>query len=142
MENELARTPKEVTLIIGGDFNSYVGRQSQRDGVCGKYGLSTRTGEAGSSLLDWCEENNLQRVNTFYHMRKKGTWFNQMHKKWYELDGFLMKPMQRHRLVKKMMVMQDMTHSDHKPVWITISRGKRRRDTERKDARRRSTGRN
>ena len=95
LENELARTPKEVTLIIGGDFNSHVGRQSQRDGVFGKYGLSTRTGEAGSSLLDWCEENNLQHVNTFY------------------------------RLVKKMMVMQDITLSDHKPVSITISRGKK-----------------
>ena len=72
----------------------------------------------------------------------RGTWFNQMHKKWYELDGFLMKPMQRHRLVKKMMVMQDMTLSDHKPVSITISRGKREKRHRVKDARRRSTRRN
>ena len=137
LENEIARTPKGVTLIIGGDFNSHVGRQSQRDGVCGKYGLSTRTGEAGSSLLDWCEENSIQHVNTFYHMPKRGTWFNQMHKKWYELDGFLMKPMQRHRLVKKLMVMQDMTRSDHKPVSSPSRAEKRRKDTEWKDALRR-----
>lgn len=127
LENELARTPKDVTLIIGGDFNSHVGRLSQRDGVSGKYGLSTRTGEAGTSLLEWCEENNLQHVNSYYHMRSRGTWFNQMHRRWYELDGFVMRPEQRHRLVKKIRVVQEMTLSDHKPVAMTISREKKRR---------------
>ncbi|XP_063722275.1 uncharacterized protein LOC134848689 [Symsagittifera roscoffensis] len=80
LENELARTPKESVPILGGDWNAQVGRGSQRQGISGKYGLKTETNEAGESLLDWCEEHQLQHVNSYFPIRSRGTWFNQMHR--------------------------------------------------------------
>ena len=86
LENELARTPKESVPILGGDWNAQqVGRGSQRQGISGKYGLKTETNEAGENLLDWFKEHQLQHVNSYFPIRSRGTWFNQMHRRWYEL---------------------------------------------------------
>ena len=122
MENELARTPKESVPILGGDWNAQVGRGSQRQGISGKYGLKTETIEAGESLLDWCEEHQLQHVNSYFSIRSRGTWFNQMHRPWYELDGFLIRASDRHQMVRRVATAHDMALSDHKPVWIDIWR--------------------
>ena len=80
-ENEIARTPEESTLVIGGDFNSHMGRNSERPGVSGMYGISTNTMEAGEDLVNWCETLNLQLLNTFYPIKKRGTWFNHSHRR-------------------------------------------------------------
>ena len=125
--NELARTPKESVPILGGDWNAQVGRGSQRPGISGKYGLKTDTNEAGESLLDWCEEHQLQHVNSYFPIRSRGTWFNQMHRRWYELDGFLMRASDRHQMVRRVATAQDMALSDHKPVWIDIWREQKKR---------------
>ena len=127
LENKLARTPKESVPILGGDWNAQVGRGSQRQGIRGKYGLKTETKEAGESLLDWCEEHQLQHANSYFPIRSRGTWFNQMHRRWYELDGFLMRASDRHQMVRRVATAQDMALSDHKPVWIDIWREQKKR---------------
>jgi hypothetical protein len=89
MEQQLAFSPNKEVLIIGGDFNAQIGRGSNREGVCGKFGLTTSTNEAGEELLDWCEENGLAYANSFSSHRNRGTWFHRVLRRWYELDGFL-----------------------------------------------------
>ena len=130
LENELARTPKESVPILGGDWNAQVGRGSQRQGISGKYGLKTESNEAGESLLDWCKEHQLQHVNSYFTIRSRGTWFNQMDRRWYELDDFLMRACDRHQMVRRVATAQDMALSDHKPVWIDIWREQKKTATQ------------
>ena len=102
------------TLLIGGDFNSSIGKGEERPQICGKFGLR-ETNRQGQELLNFCEENNLAWVNSFYSYKNRGSWFSNFNKKWYELDGFLMRCRQRHKNVKKISTVWESTISDHKP---------------------------
>ena len=110
---------KNDILLIGGDFNAHVGADEQTTDVCGKFGLRG-SNEKGRELIRWCQENQLCYVNSFYNHKKRGTWFNQMYGRWYELDGFIMRKEQRHRHVKKVCTVGEMVISDHKPKKISI----------------------
>ena len=123
MERAISRCPREATLIIGGDFNSHNGRDYGRSAATGPCGLETKTTASGEELVAWCEERSLQWVNSFYHTKRRGTWFSKLAKKWYEIDGFIMRGRDRHRLVGKIQVTQDLSLSDHKPVTISIRIG-------------------
>jgi hypothetical protein len=59
-------------------------------------------------------------VNSFFDHKKRGTWFNRMLGRWYELDGFIMRKEERHRYAKKLCTIGEYTLSDHKPKRITI----------------------
>ena len=126
LENQLAKTKKKEILIIGGDFNAQIGRDSRDGEVCGSFGLRTATNEAGRDLLDWCGSENLVYANSFCGHRKRGTWFNRPHRRWYELDGFILRRDQRHSMVKKMKTIHDMAISDHNPKEMTIRIRRRR----------------
>ena len=112
-------------VIIGGDFNAHVGGNDGRKGVCGKFGLRA-SNRQGTKLLDWCEANGLSHVNTFFNHRRRGTWFSNLHKRWYELDGFLMKNQERQRYVKKVCTIGEACLSDHKPKRMRIELGARK----------------
>ena len=101
---ELAgKARREDVLVIGGDFNAHVGGGEDRRGVCGKFGLR-ESNEQGRVLLDWCQENDLTHINSFFNHKWQGTWFSIPLKRWYELDGFIMRDNQRHKYVKKSVV--------------------------------------
>ena len=100
VEDLLIKIPSDCLMILGGDHNAHVGKASERDGVSGKYGLETRTNEQGRDLLGWCQEQSLEWVNSFSNHAKRRTWFNKSSKRWYELDGFIMRASQRHRHAK------------------------------------------
>ena len=69
--------------------------------VCvGGFGLR-RWNEQGEELKNWCEENGLCWVNGFYSDRRRGTWWSNFTRRWYELDGFVMRREERHKFVKK-----------------------------------------
>ena len=51
VENQVALGGREK-LVIGGDFNASVGRELQRFGVCGRFGLGTGN-EAERELVEW-----------------------------------------------------------------------------------------
>ena len=106
-------------LIIGGDFNAHVGGGEDRQGVCGKFGLR-ETNRMGTDLLEWCEENNFVHVASFHKHKRRGTWFNNMNRQWYEIDGFIMRKEQRHKTVIKISTIGEATISDHKPKKLKI----------------------
>ena len=128
LENEVARTPKTKVLIIGGDHNAHIGRERACE-TNGRYGLTTPTTEAGGDLLDWCVAHDRQWINSFSNLRKRGTWFNQSHRRWYELDGFIMRRGERHRHAKRIQITEELTLSDHKPVSLHLKIPKRSRPT-------------
>ena len=110
---------KDEVLIVGGDFNAHIGGNEDRANICGKFGLR-ETNRQGQELLDFCEENNLCYVNSFSNHKRRGTWFNPALRRWYELDGFLMKNSQRHNLVRKICTLGEFSLSDHKPKRMTL----------------------
>ena len=40
----------------------------------------------GEDIIDWLTEQGLCWVNSFFQVKKRGTWFNLTNKAWYELD--------------------------------------------------------
>ena len=116
---------RKETLVIGGDFNANIGSNRERRGVCGKFGIGPGS-VAGEDLVNWCEEQGLAWVNSFVAHRKRGTWFSNVYRRWYELDGFIVKGTDRHRLVRKLGTVRENTFSDHKPKKLVIgNKGKR-----------------
>ena len=65
---------KEI-MIITGDFNAKVGGRSSNKNVMGNCG-SGEQNERGEMLVDFCQENHLIILNTFFtqHPRRLYTW--------------------------------------------------------------------
>ena len=118
LERQVASGGNE-RLVIGGDFNSNVGRMNEREGVCGKFGVG-RMNEAGRDLIDWCEENGLVHVNSYMKHARRGTWFNLRYGRWYELDGFLVRKNERHRMIERMRTLSEWGLSDHRAKVMRI----------------------
>ena len=76
LQDLLELIPKKDVLFITGDWNAKVGSQ-ETPGVTGKFGLGVQN-EAGQRLIEFCQENALQRViaNTLFqqHKRRLYTW--------------------------------------------------------------------
>ena len=120
LESQSAMSGRE-RLVIAGDFNANVGRGNVREGVCGKYGIG-RMNEAGRDLIDWCEENGLAYVNSFYKHVRRGTWFNLRYGRWYELDGFLVRKNERHWVIERMRTKSEWGLSDHRPKLVRVKK--------------------
>ena len=110
---------KEEMVVVGGDFNAHVGAGEERRGVCGKFGLRS-SNQAGRELVDWCEASGLCYVNGFYRHKKRGSWFSSIHKRWYELDGFIMRKEERPKYVRKLNTVGEISLSDHKPKKLVV----------------------
>ena len=54
-------------------------------------------------------------ANSFMRHPDRGTWFHQGYGRCNELDGFLIKQEQRHRIVKKTRTVKENSFSDHRP---------------------------
>ena len=76
--------------------------------------------EAGRDLVEWCEEYGLAYVNSFMRHKRRGTWFNRMYGRWYELDGFVVRREERSRLVRQMRTVEENALSDHKPKSMRV----------------------
>ena len=112
-------------LLIGGDWNANVGRGSARNGVCGEFGVG-RMNDAGRDLIEWCEANGLAYAISFVRHAERGTWFNRMYGRWYELDGFVVRQNERHRMIRRMRCERLNELSNHKPKKVVICVEKRR----------------
>ena len=69
LQDLLELTPKKDFLFIIGDWNAKVGSQ-ETPGVTGKIGLGMRN-EAGQSLIEVCQENELVIANTLSQQHKR-----------------------------------------------------------------------
>ena len=121
VERHIMMSPEKEKVIIGGDHNAHIGRGMERAGISGKFGLSTETNEAGEDLLNWCEAQGLAHLNTYSNHSKRGTWYSNIWRRWYELDGFLMKKEQRQRTARKITTDGAEGLSDHLQVILTIN---------------------
>ena len=78
LQDLLELTSKKDVLFIIGAWNAKVGSQ-ETPGVTGKLGLRIRK-EAGQRLIEFCQENALVIVKTFFqqHRKRLYTWTYQM----------------------------------------------------------------
>ena len=77
-----------MIVVVGGYHNALL--EEERGAVRGRHGIG-QTIEVKEELINWCEENNMCIVSSFYPHRRRGTWFHRALNRWYELDGFLMR---------------------------------------------------
>ena len=124
LESQLSMCRNE-RLLIGGDWNANVGRGSARNGVCGEFGVGNMN-DADRDLIEWCEANGLAYANSIVRHAERGTWFNRMYGRWYELDGFVVRQNERHRMIRRMRCERMNELSDHKPKKVVICVEKRR----------------
>ena len=71
-------------------------------------------------------------------MRKRGTWLNRGNKTWYEIDGFITREEDRHRIVKTVKIKSSEMLSDHKIVEMKLKMRTPRYSNERKQKKRRN----
>ena len=76
--------------------------------------------------MEWCEANGVCLVSSFYQHRGRGTWFSSIHRKYYELDRFIMKNVDRGRHVRKVNTMAEASISDLKPKRLRVDLKKRK----------------
>ena len=69
LQDLLELTPKRDVLFIIGDWNAKEGSQ-ETPGITGKFGLGAQN-EAGQRLIEFCQENALLTVNTFFQQYEK-----------------------------------------------------------------------
>ena len=105
--------------VIGGDWNAHIGGERRNAEVCGRFGIRI-SNNSGEQLTEWCEGNGWSWVNSFFNHKRRGTWFSNIHRQWYELDGFLMRKDQRHRHARKMSTIWESAISDHKPKRLVL----------------------
>ena len=90
-----------------------------REMDCGVFGVG-RMNDAGRDLIEWCEANGIAYENSFVRHAERGNWFNIMYGRWYELDGFVVRQNERHRMVRRMRSECTSELSDHKPKKVVI----------------------
>ena len=69
LQDLLELTLQKDVLFITGDCNAKVGSQ-ETPGVTGKFGLGVQN-ESRQRLIEFCQENALVIVNTFYQQEKR-----------------------------------------------------------------------
>jgi exonuclease III len=93
LERVIRNVPRNDRLILCGDFNARVGRDSDAwKGTIGKHGLG-KMNENGQRLLSFCTENDLCITNTMFQQRDmyKGTWMHPRSKTWHLIDYFIVR---------------------------------------------------
>ena len=122
MRRELERVihggrSKQV-VVIGVDINVQIGRNIgayDKSNKVGRYGFRRRNPQ-GEDQIEWLTEHGLCWVNSIFDVKKRGTWFNCGHKTWYEIDGFITREEDRHRIVRALKIKNNEMLSDLKIV--------------------------
>ena len=86
--NVLSHINRNDKIILLGDFNARVGRDSETwPGVLGRHGVGNMNSN-GLRLLALCTEHNLSLTNTFFRMREKykTSWMHPRSRHWHLID--------------------------------------------------------
>ena len=130
MQACVAACGKHEILIIGSDTNSSAGIRDVndnqyvhgRDQVRGPFGLKYHN-KSGQELVNFLAINELCLPNTFFKKKFYGTWLNPQSKLQHQLDHFIIKRKDLHRI-------NDGGHygvlskdSDHSPILLKVKIG-------------------
>ena len=121
VERDIMTSLEKEKIIIGGDHSSHIGRGPEREGIRGRFGFSTGTNEAREDLLNWCELQGLAHLISYSSHSKRGTWYSNICRRWYELEGYLMKKQQRHCTARKNHHRGSRRLSNRRQVILTIN---------------------
>ena len=78
------RVPHHENVILMGDLNGHVGQDRRGiENVIGAHSIGDRNA-AGDSVVDFCVQNNMSIMNTFYKHREshKWTWYRWSNDRW------------------------------------------------------------
>ena len=127
LQNVIEKVGKKETLIVMGDLNARVGRDSEMWGsVIGRHGEEVRN-ENGDQLLRCCAVNELLATNTWYQHKEihKYTWVCPGRELKSIIDYFLVRKDNRRRIKDVKVVRGAEIGSDHYLVLLKMSRRKR-----------------
>lgn len=80
----------DAVHLCGGDFNAHRGDDWQYDGIhTWPYALQTPTTRTGKEWQNAVADSKLCHADSFHWLRRRGTWYHNVAKRWYELDGLL-----------------------------------------------------
>ena len=113
----LPSTPAAYKVMIIGDFNARVGRDSEAwKGVLGRHGVGNCK-DNGRLPLEFCSERQITITNTIFQQRAglKTTWMHPRSKHWYLLDYILVRRCDLKDVLSRMMPSAE-CHTDHRLV--------------------------
>ncbi len=107
-------------VIIMGDFNSQIGsRKKEEETIIGPYNYGKRN-DRGEKLVQFCLENNLKIINTWFKKRKgkQWTWISPNNEYKNQIDYTLV-PKEIKKYITDFNVIKNFEyHSDHRPIGI------------------------
>ena len=103
-----------------GDINAQIGRNIGAYDKSNTVGRFRKTNPQGEDQIEWLTEHGLCWVNSFFYLKKRGTWFNRGNKTWYEIDGFITREEDRLRILKALKIKSTEMLSDHKIVEMKL----------------------
>ncbi|RXN24107.1 craniofacial development 2 [Labeo rohita] len=118
LRNLLQKTPADDKVIILGDFNARVGRDSEAwQGVLGKHGVGS-CNDSGCLLLEFCAEQQLSITNTIFQQKdsRKTTWMHPRSKHWHLTDYVLVHQKDHSDVLHTRVMPSAECHNDHRLV--------------------------
>lgn len=118
LRNLVRSTPADDKVIILGDLNARVGRDSESwKGVLGKHGVGN-CNDNGHLLLEFCTELQLTITNTIFQQKDshKTTWMHPRSKHWHLIDYVLVRQRDRKDVQHTRVMPSAECHTDHRLV--------------------------
>lgn len=118
LRNLVRNTPADDKVIVLGDFNARVRRDSEAwKGVLGMHGVGN-CNDNGSLLLEFCAEQEMTITNTVFQQKnsRKTTWIHPRSKHWHLIDYILVSRRDLCDVLHMQVMPSAECHTDHRLV--------------------------